>query len=68
MANGKILKANTSDDVTDKMDEIQSIIEAGEGATRANRALEQLHRVRRGYLDQKNELRRLKFSTPGPTV
>ena len=56
MTNEDILKANTSDAVTNTMDEIESIIQNGEGASRANEVLEKLRVVRRGYLDQKHDL------------
>jgi hypothetical protein len=65
MTNEEILKANTSDAVTNTMDEIESIIENGEGASRANEVLEKLRLVRRGYLDTKNDLFHARLS-PGP--
>jgi len=64
MTNEENLKATTSDAVTDAMDEIEGIIENGEGVSRANEVIEKLRGVRRGYLDQKHELYTSKFSRP----
>jgi len=49
MTKEEILEANTSDEVTKTMDDIQSIIEGGEGVSQASDVLENLRRVRRGY-------------------
>jgi hypothetical protein len=68
VTNEEALKANTSDAVTDTMDEIENIIESGAGKSRASEVLEKLRRVRRGYLDQKHDLYELKFPRPNRTT